>query len=68
VKGSYTPGAPLPNALMGALIGRIGNSAPFGIGDQSSFTAPASGMLFLRVNDDNLSDNAGEFAVDLIGR
>ena len=68
LRGSYTPGAPLPNALMGALIGRVGNSAPFGIGDQSSFTAPASGMLFLRVNDDNLSDNAGGFAVDLIGR
>jgi hypothetical protein len=68
VKGSYTPGAPLPNSLMGALIGRVGNSAPFGIGDQSSFTAPASGMLFLRVNDDNLSDNAGEFVVELTRR
>jgi hypothetical protein len=68
VKGSYTPGAPLPNALMGALIGRVGNSAPFGIGDQNSFTAPASGMLFLRVNDDNLSDNSGEFGVDLTAR
>jgi hypothetical protein len=65
VKGSYTPGAPLPNALMGALIGRVGNSAPFGIGDQSSFSAPASGLLFLRVNDDGLSDNSGEFVVEL---
>jgi hypothetical protein len=68
VKGSYTPGAPHPISLMGALIGRVGNSAPFGIGDQNSFSAPASGMLFLRVNDDNLSDNSGEFTVDLIGR
>ena len=65
VKGSYTPGAPLPNALMGALIGRVGNSAPFGVGNQDSFTAPASGMLFLRVNDDNMTDNAGEFGVEL---
>ena len=68
VKGRYAANAPLPSALAGALIGRVGNSAPFGIGDQSSFTAPASGMLFLRVNDDHLPDNAGEFGVELLQR
>jgi hypothetical protein len=65
VKGRYAANAPLPSVLAGALIGRVGNSAPFGIGDQSSFTAPASGLLFLRVNDDHLPDNAGEFGVEL---
>jgi hypothetical protein len=65
VKGRYVGGSPLPSSLAGALIGRVGNSAPFGIGDQSSFSAPASGMLFLRVNDDNLADNTGEFSVEL---
>jgi hypothetical protein len=65
VKGRYVGGSPLPSSLAGALIGRVGNSAPFGIGDQSSFSAPASGMLFLRVNDDNLADNTGEFGVEL---
>ena len=31
--GRRAAGAPLPNDLAGALIGKIGNSAPFGIGD-----------------------------------
>jgi hypothetical protein len=64
-KGAYVQSAPIPTALAGALIGRIGNSAPFGIGNQTSIVAPASGMLYLRVNDDNLSDNSGEFGVDV---
>jgi hypothetical protein len=68
VKGRYAASAPIPSTLAGALIGRVGNSAPFGIGDQSSFTAPASGLLFLRVNDDYVGDNSGEFGVDLPAR
>jgi hypothetical protein len=68
VKGRYEAGAPIPNALAGALIGRVGNGQPFGIGDQSSFPAPATGLLFLRVNDDYIRDNTGGFAVDLYRR
>ena len=56
-------GAPLPTALAGALIGRIDNGLPFGIGDQTSITIPASGLLYLGTNDDNVSDNAGQFQV-----
>jgi hypothetical protein len=67
-KGRVASTSPLPSALAGALIGRVGNGAPFGIGNQSSFSAPASGLLFLRVNDDHLPDNAGEFGVDLTPR
>lgn len=59
------PGAPLPTVNAGALIGRIGNSAPFGIGDQASVPMPFDGVLFLAVNDDERSDNAGEFIVSI---
>jgi hypothetical protein len=59
------PGALLPSVNAGALIGRVGNSAPFGIGDQSSVPMPFDGVLFLAVNDDQRADNAGEFVVSV---
>lgn len=59
------PGSPLPTVNAGALIGRIGNSRPFGIGDQASVPMPFDGVLYLAVNDDERSDNAGEFIVSL---
>jgi len=59
------PGAPLPTVNAGALIGRVGNSQPFGIGDQPSVPMPFDGVLFLAVNDDERSDNSGEFVVSL---
>jgi len=59
------PGAMLPSVGAGALIGRVGNSQPFGIGDQTSVPMPADGVLFLAVNDDERSDNAGEFIVQI---
>jgi hypothetical protein len=59
--------APMPGTLRGALIGRIGNGKPFGIGDMTSITAPATGPLYLGVNDDVLTDNSGEFLVTVTG-
>jgi hypothetical protein len=59
------PGAPLPNVYAGGLIGRIGNGAPFAIGDQASVAMPGNGLLYLAVNDDERGDNAGEFIVQL---
>lgn len=59
--------APMPGTLRGALIGRIGNGKPFGIGDMTTITAPASGPLYLGINDDVLTDNAGEFTVSVTG-
>ena len=59
------PGAPLPNVNAGGLIGRIGNGAAFGIGDQASVPMPNEGVLYLAVNDDERSDNSGEFVVQL---
>ena len=57
--------APLPNVNAGALIGRVGNSQPFGIGNQTSVPMPFDGILYLAVNDDERSDNAGEFVVSI---
>jgi hypothetical protein len=64
--GRYAPGSPLPRALAGALIGRIGpNGEPFAIGNQTTVQMPAAGVLFLGVNDDSLEDNQGEFRVEI---
>ena len=57
------PEVPIPNAPAGALIGRIDNGQPFLIGRNTSVRMPASGTLFLGINDDNVSDNNGNFRV-----
>jgi hypothetical protein len=59
------PGAPLPNLFAGALVARINNGEPFGIGNMTSVEMPASGQLFLGINDDTLNDNAGDFYVSI---
>jgi len=67
VSGRYDSAAPLPNVLAGALVGRVGNSAPFGIGDQSQpLRMPASGELWLGVNDGQPRDNGGQFEVQVL--
>jgi hypothetical protein len=49
---------------VGALLGRVGNSAPFGIGTQTQpLPMPASGRLMLGVNDNELADNGGAYTV-----
>lgn len=63
--GRNAAGAPVP-ALAGALIGRVGNGQPFGIGDQTQVRMPASGELWLGVNDDAFNDNQGEFRVEVM--
>lgn len=65
LRGRKSADAPLPNDLAGALIARIGNSAPFAIGNQSMVTMPARGELFLGINDDHVGDNRGEFGVEI---
>jgi Ca2+-binding EF-hand superfamily protein len=57
------PDAPVQQELAGALIAKIGDSAPMLASDRRSFTAPATGRLYLGVNDDHLADNSGEFRV-----
>ena len=64
--GRTSPSAPIPAALAGALIGRVGNSRPFGIGNQTTALGmPAAGMLFLGINDDHCGDNRGQFKVQI---
>ncbi len=65
LNGRRAPQSPIPSALAGALIGRIDSGQPFGIGDQTSIVAPASGLLYLGVNDDLLTDNSGQFTVTI---
>jgi hypothetical protein len=65
MRGRRAPGAPLPDALAGALIGRVGNGPVFGIGNMTGPLSPPGngGELVLGVNDDELSDNQGAFDV-----
>lgn len=48
-----------------ALIGKVGNGAPFLVGDQKGFSASTGGELFLRINEDDasLKDGAGSVYV-----
>ncbi|HYT68021.1 MAG TPA: hypothetical protein VEL51_16455 [Vicinamibacterales bacterium] len=60
----FAPNAPLKQVPAGALIGRVGNGAPFPIGANSqAITMPASGVLYLGINDDGFGDNRGNFQV-----
>jgi hypothetical protein len=62
--------SPVPTALQGSLVGRIGGSraaraGAFAIGGQQSVVMPADGVLFLGVNDSGLDDNQGQFTVKI---
>jgi PA-IL-like protein len=55
---------PDPTVPVGALIGKIGNSAPFAIGMQTQpLPMSASGRLMLGINDNELGDNSGFYTV-----
>jgi hypothetical protein len=55
------------NRMMGvshaALIGRLGNSDPFLVGDHWEQAAGQGGRLFLGINDSRLDDNSGGLEV-----
>jgi Ca2+-binding EF-hand superfamily protein len=60
--GRRAPNAPVGTAPAGALLVRIGNSAPVYVGANGTVPrAPVGGRLYLGVNDDHLPDNAGQF-------
>jgi hypothetical protein len=66
--GRQAVDAPLPDTPAGALIARVGNSAPILIGDQTNpVRMPGGGRLFLGVNDDHVEDNGGMFRVTIAG-
>jgi hypothetical protein len=58
--------APLPNSLLGALIGRIDNNIAFGIGNMTQgLSMPQTGRLWIGVNDAVCADNGGAFRVTI---
>jgi hypothetical protein len=58
--------APIRTIPIGALIGRIGNGQPFSIGNpEGPYPMPASGRLYLGINDDHLADNSGNYVVHI---
>jgi hypothetical protein len=66
LSGARTAGAPLPGLPAGALIARVGQSEPFlAVARGGRIRMPQSGRLMLGINDDNVSDNGGEFEVTI---
>ncbi len=62
----YNANRPIPGRPGGALIGRIGDSGPFLIGnDKGPIRMRESGRLSLGVNDDYLQDNSGSWRVTI---
>jgi hypothetical protein len=62
----YNANRPIPGRPGGALIGRVGNSDPFYIGDEKGpIRMRESGRLSLGVNDDYLEDNSGSWRVTI---
>jgi hypothetical protein len=66
--GSIVGTRPVPSSGAGALIAYIRTadgqtSTPFLVGSSLTYTATADGRLYLAVNDDNYSDNSGNFTV-----
>jgi hypothetical protein len=60
------PNRPIPSRPAAALIGRVGDEAPFFIGnDTEGIRVRGSGTLFLGLNDDALDDNSGSFRVSV---
>ena len=58
------PSRPIPGRPAAALIGRVGDDAPFFIGnDAEGVRVRGSGTLFLGINDETLDDNSGSFRV-----
>lgn len=57
---------PLPGVPGGALIGRVGEqSQPFYVGQGTSRITQNDGTVYLRIDDDILSDNDGYVTVDV---
>jgi len=55
---------PIPGRPAAALIGRVGEDAPFFIGSATEgIRVRGSGTLFLGVNDETFEDNSGSFRV-----
>ena len=58
-----TDGATLPNAPVGGLVARFGDTAAIFIGESRTFRSARGGRLYLGVNDNFFDDNTGQFNV-----
>jgi hypothetical protein len=56
---------PIHGMGAGGLIARVGKDKPFKIGAKAELAMPASGALFLGVNDNFFDNNKGEFHVTI---
>jgi hypothetical protein len=66
LRGRTAPSLPMPGVLAGALIGRLGNGVPFAIGNQTDpLPMSGDGLLWVGINDDEVSDNRGELVVTI---
>jgi hypothetical protein len=71
VTGSKTgriagPNAPISNALLGMLIGKVDGNAPFEISNKTqAISMPQNGRLWIGVNDSQCNDNGGAFRVTI---
>lgn len=65
--GRRAASAPDPSMPAGGLVAMISGSAPVFVGNRTDtrLRMPATGRLFLSVNDDHLDDNRGEFRVTI---
>jgi hypothetical protein len=64
--GYAAPSYPLTHAPGGSLIGRIGDEGdPFYVGRSMTWVADKPGPLYLRINDDLLSDNVGQLKLTI---
>jgi hypothetical protein len=63
----YNQTFPIPDVPVGALIGKIGeNGDPFAVGTAAAqIPMPATGRLFLGINDSEFTDNSGLFQVEI---
>ena len=55
----------LGNVDHSSLIAKIGDAQPFFVGKSITFSAPASGRLYLGINDAGVHNNDGEFTVEV---
>jgi hypothetical protein len=61
-----TAAAPLPRRDIGALVARVADGPPFATGVAlDNHRVTTGGRLYLGVNDDVLTDNSGEFRVNV---
>jgi len=53
----------MPNAPVGGMVARFGDSEPMFVGQSRTFRATRGGRLYLGVNDSYFDDNTGQFNV-----